>query len=106
MGRAKEAMMEDENNLGLIEFLEELITRDELEGTVAGITKQVIAKGVNSMSDKQKAVIDKFVEKYKLDYECDICLNGNINRLTDYFNVMEKGVCPMCEYDREKFMRD
>jgi hypothetical protein len=106
MGQAKAAMMEDEDNLGLVEFMEELIKRDELIDPAAGIAKQVIAKGVNSLSDKQKVVIEKVVDIYKRKNKCEICVDGNISCLSDYIYINENGLCPMCEYDREKFMRD
>ncbi|MGQ1944648.1 hypothetical protein [Ornithobacterium rhinotracheale] len=106
MGRVKQLMFDEENNNDLTDFLKQLIDNEKITGTAYGIAKQVIDKGVNSMSKKQKSVIDKLVEKYENSYKCDMCLNGNVSSLTDYLYIAENGLCPMCEYDREKFMRD
>ena len=106
MGRAKNAMIENEDNGNLIEFLEELLRQDVFTGALSGIAKQVIDKGEDSMNDKQRAVVERFVKNYKQQNECERCGNGNISSLTDYIFISENGLCPMCEHDREKFMRD
>jgi hypothetical protein len=48
------------------------------------------------MSEKQKNVVDTFVENYKMKNQCDRCVNGNISALTDYIVVADNGLCPMC----------
>ena len=106
MGRAKQAMLDNEHNDDLIEFLKQLVETEEITGVANGIAKQVIDKGVNSMSEKQKAVIDKLVEGFKNRNVCERCTNGNVSSLTDYLFIAENGLCPMCEYDRQKFMED
>lgn len=106
MGQAKRAMEENEANGNLVEFLEEMLKRDEFSGALEGIAKQVVAKGVNSMTSKQSAVVEKFVEGYREKNECDRCSNGNVTSLTDLIFISENGLCPMCDNDREKFMRD
>jgi hypothetical protein len=106
MGRAKQAMMDNEENNDLIDFLKVLVETDEIKGAANGIAKQVIDKGVDSMSPKQKTVIDNIVEEYKNKNVCERCTNGNVNALTDYLFIAENGLCPMCEYDREKIMRE
>ena len=106
MGRAKQSMLDNEENNDLIDFLKQLIETDEISGVANGIAKQVVDKGVDSMSEKQKSVIDNLVESYRKNNECERCSNGNVGSLTDYLFIAENGLCPMCEYDREKFMKD
>ncbi|QIA06841.1 hypothetical protein [Draconibacterium halophilum] len=106
MGQAKRAWEESEANGNIVEFLEEMLRRDEFKGALEGIAKQVVDKGVNSMSPKQSAVVDKFIEAYRERNECDRCTNGNVTSLTDLIFISENGLCPMCDNDREKFMRD
>lgn len=106
MGRAKQSMLDNEENHDLIDFLKQLIETDEISGAASGIAKQVIDKGVDSMTEKQKSVIDNLVESYRKNNECEQCSNGNVSNLTDYLFIAENGLCPMCEYDRQKFMED
>lgn len=106
MGIAKQSMLDDKENNDLIDFLERLIETDEISGIANGIAKQVIDKGVDSMSEKQKSIIDNLVDSYRKNNECERCLNGNISILTDYLFIAENGLCPMCEYDKEKVMKD
>ncbi len=106
MGQAKRAMEESEANGNIVEFLEEMLRRDEFTGALQGIAKQVVDKGVSSMSSKQRAVVDNFIESYREKNECDRCSNGNVTSLTDLIFISENGLCPMCDNDREKFMRD
>lgn len=106
MGRAKQQMMDNEYDNEVAEFLQKLLDRDELKGTIEGISRQVIDKGVDSMSEKQKFVFDNFVNDYKKKNECECCVNGNISSLSDYIEVAEEGKCPMCQYDEERLMED
>lgn len=60
----------DDNSLN--ELLKILIDREYLKGAALGITKLVISKGVNTLSEKQKDVFQEFViKKYKR--ECPFC---------------------------------
>lgn len=106
MGFVKQQMLDDEADGELIDFLKELDKRDELEGALSGITKQALGKGVRSLSTIQKAVIDGFVEKYRKNHTCEMCSNGNVSTLMDYIEIEDEGICSMCQYDRDKFMRD
>lgn len=108
MGIVKQKMFDDEYNSNLIGFLKEMIDREEIKDVALGIAKQVISKGVDSMSDKQSKVINIFVESYIKDIECDHCSNGNVTNLTDYIFIKDSSdnLCPMCNYDMEKFMKD
>lgn len=71
-----------------------------------GLHNNLINKGVDSFKGVQKPVIDSLVKKYTSKIECARCNNGNISVLTDYIFIEENGLCPMCEYDREKFMKE
>lgn len=106
MGRAKQAMEEHEENRGLTEFLHELLDQDAFSGALAGIAKQVEGKGLNSLSAKQREIVDKFVKNYEKENECKRCGNGNVVNLSDLIFISENGLCPMCENDKEKFLRD
>lgn len=108
MGQVKQRMFEEENNADLTDFLKELIEREEIKDVALGIAKQVLDKGVDSMSEKQKNVIENFVDFYTKNVECERCSNGNVTALTDYIFINDNshGLCSMCEYDREQFMKD
>ena len=108
MGIVKQRMFEEEYNNDLIDFLKEIIDREEIKDVALGIAKQVLDKGVDSMSEKQKNVIENFVEYYTKNIECERCSNGNVSTLTDYIFIQENshGLCSMCEYDREQFIKD
>ncbi|MFD0931299.1 hypothetical protein ACFQ0R_01675 [Psychroflexus salinarum] len=106
MGIAEQVMLDKEYNDDLIEFLKGLLENNELTGSAQGISKLVIDKGVDSVSKKQKYVIDSIIDTYRDKYACETCSNGNIARLTDHLFIAEYGLCPMCDNDREKFMED
>ena len=108
MEQVKQKMLEKEHNSDLEDFLKELIDREEIQDVALGIAKQVLHKGVESMSEKQETVINNFINYYRKNIECAKCANGNVANLTDYIFIKENshGLCPMCEYDRGQFMKD
>lgn len=106
MGIVKQQMFDDEYNQQMKDFLSQLNERDELSGAVLGIYRQLITKGFKSLSELQNKTLKSFSESYSEQNTCSVCENGNIANLTDYIYVADEGICPMCEYDREKFMRD
>lgn len=59
----KERYLEDDFN----GFVEELINLSRLEVKEEGIAKRMLAKGYDSLSDKQKYVFDKTIEKNAVD---------------------------------------
>lgn len=95
-----------ENDRDIADFFEELLRREALSGAIEGIAKQIIGRGENSMTGRQKAVVDNFIQAYEKNNQCDRCSNGNVISLTDLIFISENGLCPMCVNDREKFMRD
>lgn len=72
MGRAKDTLSGED---GFEDFLRELIDGDHLEGAALGITKLVISKGEDSLSEKQKHVFrSQVMNEYVVD-ECKRCSN-------------------------------
>lgn len=53
-------------------FVEELINSSRLEGKEAGIAKQMLDKGYDSLSEKQRYIFDKAIENNTVD-ECQRC---------------------------------
>lgn len=98
--------MEGENNQDKIDFLTKIIEREELSGAQEGIAKQAIGKGLSSLSSKQEAILESFINEYRKKNECERCLNGNIGSLSDHIEVAEEGFCPTCQYDYEKLMAE
>lgn len=110
MGRAKEKMMEDEllkhQNEELKDFFSKLLERKEIEDPLAGIAKQLIGQGYESLSPKQQQIVNKFIDGYKRSHSCDRCVNGNVSSLADYLHLADNPLCPTCEYDEQRFMED
>ena len=55
------------------EVLELPIESDELDGPAKGIARQVLEKGEDSLSEKQKYVFDRFVRAKWFRLECSRC---------------------------------
>ena len=95
-----------ENNRDITDFFEELLKREALTGAIEGIAKQIVGKGENSMTSRQREVVDSFIQAYEKKNHCDRCGNGNVTCLTDLIFIADYELCPMCDADREKYMRD
>ncbi len=106
MGIAKEMMEESRFNDEIIEFLEEQLRCDELKGAAEGIAKFAIDNGVEKLSEEQRALIDSELAKFKKEHICERCDNDNVSTISEYIHLKDSDLCPMCEYDKEKFMRD
>jgi FixJ family two-component response regulator len=106
LGRAKAAMMNIEDNQDLVDFLKTLLEQELFTDALAGIAKQATSKGIESLSERQRDVVDKFIENYKNRNVCEKCSNGNVSSLSDYIRMSEIGLCPMCEYDKERLMEE
>ena len=106
MSIVSEQQMQSEHDQDTIDFFKRLKDRDELKGVVEGVAKQAIGKGLNSLSAKQETVLESFINDYSKKNECERCVNGNVSSLTDHIEIADNGLCPMCEYDREKFMAE
>ncbi|WP_310395547.1 hypothetical protein [Hymenobacter sp.] len=106
MGQAKQQLMDKAANDELIDFLKLLLDREELSGALNGIAKQVVTKGAESMTDTQRSVVEGYLESYKSKHECEVCSNDNVSSLTDYIEIADEGVCPTCQYVKEKYMNE
>jgi len=106
MGQAKKQMMEEEKYSDVEEFLSALMSKDELNPALTGITKQIKSKGLKSLTENQRKAVDNLITFYENKHKCERCSNGNVSSLIDLIEVAENGLCSTCEYDREKFMRD
>ena len=113
MGQAKKVFSEqvEEKELirDLINFLSEILPKNELSGAQEGIAKKIVAEnGVNSLSEKQKQVIDGFIEYYKRQHTCTICKGYNVSNLNEYIEIADnkEGLCPTCQYDLEKLNKE
>ena len=53
-------------------FVEELINSSRLEGKESGIAKQMLDKGYDSLSEKQRYIFDKAIENNTVA-ECQRC---------------------------------
>jgi excinuclease UvrABC ATPase subunit len=110
MGQAKKQMMdrveEERNNKEIVDFLKNLYDRDELKNPIDGIAKYLFQNGIHSLSEKQKAVVDNFIEGYKNRHSCKNCQGDNISNLSDYIEIADCGLCPMCQYEQEQLERD
>ena len=78
------------------DFLQELIDRDELERTAAGIVKKVIDKGEESLIGKQKLVFKHVLDKYVTE-EC----SRHFYRIPwgEMYDFHFSGKCCYCERD-------
>lgn len=73
MGLAKAQAMEDD---GFTDFLQEIVDGGGLDGRTLGITKLVIDKGQEVLSEKQAYVFKaEVLDEYTTD-ECGRCSNG------------------------------
>jgi transcription initiation factor IIE alpha subunit len=81
-------------------FVEELINSSRLEGMEAGIAKLMLDKGYDSLSEKQKFVFDRAIEKNTVD-ECQRC--GVDIPWCEMLEALDNGgYCGYCQYMMEK----
>ncbi|MFI3240873.1 MAG: hypothetical protein R3Y22_09900 [Bacteroidales bacterium] len=113
MGRTKELLIEqaekDRLEAEITEFINTQLSKEGIINEIlSGISKQLIGRGLHSLSKKQRAIIDNYINEYKNNHKCEVCLGGNMSYLSDYLHVEESeyNLCPMCEYDRAKIMQD
>ncbi len=105
MGYYKEKQLQDEANDDLKEFYRIALERVLLSPPVDGIALQMLDKGVHTLSNKQRYHIDNYVDNYT-NIKCKVCHNDNVASLCDFYDIHEIGLCPMCQYDKQKFMED
>lgn len=81
-------------------FVEELINSSRLEGKEAGIAKQMLDKGYDSLSEKQRYIFDKAIENNTID-ECQRC--GVDIPWCEMFEALDNGgYCGYCQHMMEK----
>ena len=88
-----------------IEFLQDLIDANQLEGKELGITKRVIAMGYDSLTPRQKWVFDDCIEQHSIE-RCKSC--GKLVSWSDMMYALDNGCrCEECDHrEREWFGED
>ncbi len=83
-------------------YLSKLVDLDDLtDPTLVGITKKVIADGVDSLSDKQKYRFEKDVMGQFPQPTCERC--GELIPFDEaYEHIHEKSLCGSCQHDWDK----
>lgn len=81
-------------------FVEGLINSSRLEGKEAGIAKQMLDKGYDSLSEKQKFVFDRAIENNTVD-ECKFC-GADIPWGEMLAALDNEGYCGHCQHMMEK----
>ena len=89
---------------GLSEFLSELLEGDFLDGAAAGITRQVLDRGLDSLTEKQKFVFDRDVMQPFGNKPCEIC-QSEIPMSEKAHALENGGMCNYCWHKMEK-LRD
>lgn len=86
------------------DFLKQLVERDDIQDKAAeGITKVVIDKGLDFLTDKQRYVFTMNVERKFPQPRCEQC-NDLIPWSEAYEHVNGPGRCSGCQYSYDKFM--
>lgn len=106
MGLYKKQIEENHQEDELKDFFTRLLEMDELKDPLRGIAKQLISLGSKTLTEKQLAIVDKYVETFKNNVECSNCENINVNGLLDYLHIVEDGMCIDCRNSYEKMMRE
>jgi hypothetical protein len=106
MGFIKQRALDDVVDQDWEKFLKEMLERDELKGALEGIAKRATTLGIASLSLRQMEVVEDFIGRYQANLICNMCVNGNIGSALDYIEINDTGICPTCQYDKERLMRD
>ncbi len=86
---------------GFNDFLQQIIDMDHLEGAALGITKLVIEKGEDALSEKQKYVFQKQVLDEFTTSGCSRC-GSDIPWSEMYDAATEHGMCNYCWHMTQK----
>ncbi|NOZ36038.1 MAG: hypothetical protein GXO80_12165 [Chlorobi bacterium] len=87
------------------DFLNDVINSEELEGKELGITKLVLDKGYDKLTDKQKYVFDEKVVKYFYIEKCERCFS-EIPWSEMFYAYDYNHLCGYCEHVYEKMMKE
>lgn len=86
------------------DYLKDLINSGRLSDTEAGIAKQVIDKGYDSLSEKQKFVFDRAINNHSVE-ECKAC--GTDIPWCEMLNALDNGgLCSDCQHVWEKIKEE
>ena len=86
---------------GFADFLKQVLDYGDLSDTSAGITKQVIDKGIGSLSDKQRQVFEEHVVRVYAVEKCARCKDDI--PWSEMFAAHDNGgYCGPCEQRRHK----
>lgn len=90
-----------------IDFLQELVDGGHLENAALGITKQIIAKGINSLKGEQTYVFKRYVLEHFVVDKCKgfSCGGGSIP-WSEMYMAMETRMCSYCMHKHEKIMAE
>lgn len=94
---------QEEDN-GFNDYLESLIHNGCLEKDAEGITRKVLASGLDSLSDKQRYVFDRdVIAAYSVEKcsrcECDISWH-------EMTFAIDSRLCSSCEHSHERIMSE
>lgn len=92
------------NEQDFVEFLQELIKGNQIEEEEKGIAKQMIGKGYESLSRKQRFVFDKMIEKHSIE-KCQLC-GCEISWCEMQFALDNGGYCSGCYRNLEEEKED
>ena len=85
-------------------FVEELISLSYLDEKEEGISKLYLDKGYDALSDKQRYVFDKAIEKYTVS-ECQRC--GTAIPWCEMIEALDNGgYCNYCQHMMEKMDKE
>ena len=83
------------------ELLEDLVRYGHLYGAAEGIAKQVISRGLGSLSDKQREVFDKYIKQPYFKEHCERC-HSSIPGSELYAAWENGGYCGWCSHQMAK----
>jgi hypothetical protein len=99
----KGMIMMDDEGFGLSDFLRDLLAYGYLEGddVAEGIVRQVIDRGIDSLSPKQQWVYENRVESDYIEDECKLC-HATIPWEEKIGALDNGGLCGWCQNLMEK----
>jgi hypothetical protein len=105
MGQAKQYLEEHQEEIEMKDLLQELIDTGHLENPALGITRQVIAQGRQSLSERQAYVFQTQVWKQYVLEECSSC-EHSIPWSEMYEALSNGGRCGYCVHKAERLLKE
>lgn len=97
MSITKRKLEEQEEQENASKWMKYLLESDSLDNDIAkGIAKQIITKGLNSLSDKQKSVYQNYILPLTQRH-CDCGANLEVEDVEE-----DDGLCSYCRYKLSK----